>query len=184
MNNDKFKSSEKFSDNKYKMYDISNDNHNLRRVTCDADSICIIPFDTQNEKIRSVYLARFIDYLTDQRGHTCISVDSQMEGYESQFEEVHDIIKKELNIDVNVDDLFYLGKIKHNLPFTKSYKCYAVNLDRHSKDLNGFTLDISDEEIKSRLYELDRVKFNRVISGEIDDSLCMSAILLLSAYIN
>jgi len=183
MTNDKFKSSEKFADDKYKMFDISNGNHNLRRITCDSDSICILPFDTSGNKIRNVYLARFVDYLNDQKGHTCLAVDCKKEGYESQFEEVHDILKKELNIDASVDDLFFLGKIKHNLPFTKSYKCYAVNLDKHSKDLNGFSLDISDDEKNNKIYELDRIKFNRVISGEIDDSLCMSAILLLSAYI-
>lgn len=184
MTNDNFKSSEKFSDDKYKVYDIANDKHNLRRITCDSDAICLIPFDTSSDKIKNIYLARFVDYLNNNEGHTCIFVDCKKEGYDSQFEEISDIIKNELNIEPDVNDIYYLGKINHNLPFTKSYKCYGLNLDNYSRDLNGFSLDISDDEKKSKLYSLDKVKFNRVLSGEIDDSLCMSAALLLMSYLN
>lgn len=185
MNNDSFKSSEKFSDDKYKIYDIVNDKHKLRRIICDSEAICLIPFDTNSEnKVKNIYLARFIDYLNNNTGHTCISLDCKKEGYDSQFDEISDIIKNELNIEVDVNDIFYLGKINHNLPFTKSYKCYGLNLDNYSKDLNGFSLDISDDEKKTKLYSLDKVKFNRVLNGDIDDSLCMSAALLLMSYIN
>lgn len=182
--NQPFKSSEKFTDDKYKFHEISNGSKNLRRITCDSDSICIIPFDTRDGKISNIYLAGFVDFLNEKEGHTCISVDCKKEGYSSQFEEVSDIIKNELNINIDVDDLYFLGNINHNLPFTKKYKCYGVNLDDYANSMDGFKLDIPDAERQTRLYSLDKIRFSRVINGDISDSICLSASLLLSAYIN
>lgn len=179
-----FKATEQFADNKYKFHELTNGDKNLRRITCDTDSICLIPFDTRSDKISHIYLARFTDFLNEKEGHTCITVDCKKEGYGSNFEEVSDIIKNELNIDVELDDLYYLGDIDHNLPFSKKHKCYGIKLDDYSKDMNGFKLDISDDERKTKLYSLDKIKFSRVANGDINDSLCLSATLLLTAYIH
>lgn len=180
-----FKSSEKYGDDKYKFFNLNDGNRDLRRITCDSDGICIIPFDTNGEKLTYVYLARYIDYLNDQHGHTCISVDAKRDNsFDSNFEEIHSIIQGELNIDADVNNIYYIGKIKHTLPFTKVYRCYAVKLDDYSKDPSGFTIDISDKERKSKLYSLDKIKFSRLINGDIEDSLAMSATLLLLSYIN
>lgn len=178
-----FKSSETFGDGKYKVLNISHGDTNLRRVVCETDSICIIPFDTNGRQIKNVYLAKYMDYLTDQKGHTCVSMECKSNP-DSEWEEISSIIKNELALDADVNDVFFLGKIQHNLPFTKSYKCYGLNLDKYSKDLNGFTLDISDDEKESKLYQLDKIRFTRVLNGDIEDSLTLSAALLLISYMS
>ena len=83
-----------------------------------------------------------------------------------------------------MNDVYYLGDITHTLPFTKSYKCYGLNLTGHSKDPSGFTLEISDSEKESKLYTVDKIKFNRILKGDVNDSLTLSAALLLISYIN
>lgn len=185
MTDQNFNKSEKYSDGKYKIFNLTSDSHDLRRIVCENESICIIPFDTNGDKVKNIYLARYSDYLNpNQQGHTCINVDCKKESGTSNFEEIHDVIKSELNIDADVNDLFFLGKIKHSLPFSKTYKCYGLNLDNYSKDLTGFTLNITDDEQKRRLYSLDKIKLTRILNGDIEDSLCLSAALLLISYIN
>ena len=181
--NKEFKQSEHFQDGKYRVIGLSDGSSNLRRVVCDTDGICLIPFDTSGDKIRNLYLARYTDYLNNEQGHTCITVDSNDQS-DTAFEEVHEFINGDLGIDANVDDLYFLGNIKHNLPFSKTYKCYGINLDNYSKDLNGFTVDLSDDEKDKKLYHLDKIKLTRVLKGDIEDSLCMSAALLLISYID
>lgn len=183
MTNKEFKNSEQFSDGKYRVLKISDGSKDLRRITCETEGICLIPFDTSNGKIRNVYLARQMNYLQNKEDHSCICIESRGT-YSSNFEEVESICKEELNIDCDVNDVYYLGSIKHNYPFTKSYKCYGINLDNHSKDLSGFALDIPKSEQDNRLYALDKVRFNRVLNGEIEDSLCLASATLLISYIN
>jgi hypothetical protein len=178
-----FKSTEAYQDGKYRVLNISDGNSNLRRVVCSTDGICLIPFDTTNDKVINVYLARYIDYLSNDQGHTCITSDFK-DDTESHFSELHELVNGELGVDVDVNDVYFLGNIKHNLPFSKTYKCYGLNLDNHSKDLNGFSIDLSDDEKDKKLYSLDKIKLTRVLKGDIEDSLAMSAALLLISYID
>jgi hypothetical protein len=181
--NNNFKNQEKYSDGKYRILDITNGDVNLRRVICETEGICLIPFDTSDGKIKNIYLARYLDYLDGDHGHTCISHESTGE-YSSNFDEISAICKNDLNIDCDVNDVYYLGKIQHKLPFTKSYKCYGLNLDQYSKDVSGFNLDLPKSDLEKRLYTLDKIRITRVLNGEIEDSLSMSAALLLISYIN
>ena len=183
MNKKDFKSTESYQDGKYRVLNLTDGNSNLRRVVCDVDGICLIPFDTSGDKVKNLYLARYLDYLSNEQGHTCITSDFNDKS-DSEFEELHGLINGELGLDADVNDLYFLGNIKHNLPFSKTYKCYALNLDKYSKDLNGFALDLSDDEKDKKLYSLDKIKLTRVMKGDIEDSLAMSAALLLISYID
>lgn len=183
MTNNEFKNSEQYSDGKYRILKISDGVRDLRRITCETEGICLIPFDTSDGKIKNVYLAKQVDYLRNENSHSCICLDSSG-SHGSDFEEVESICKNELNIDCDVNDVYYLGKIKHQFPFTKSYKCYAINLDNHTKDLNGFVLNIPKSEEENRIYALDKVRFNRILNGEVEDSLCLSSATLLISYLN
>lgn len=178
-----FKSTEEYQDGKYKILSLSDGSSNLRRVICDVDGICVIPFDTVDGKISNVYLAKYVDYLTNDNGHTCVTSDVKGD-FDTVFEELQSVIVRELGLDIEVNDLYFLGNIKHSIPFSKTYRCYGLNLDDYSKDLTGFTLDIPESEKESKLYSLDKIKLTRVLKGDIEDSLCMSAALLLTSYIN
>jgi hypothetical protein len=156
--NNNFKNQEKYSDGKYRILDITNGDVNLRRVICETEGICLIPFDTSDGKIKNIYLARYLDYLDGDHGHTCISHESTGE-YSSNFDEISAICKNDLNIDCDVNDVYYLGKIQHKLDLPKS-------------------------DLEKRLYTLDKIRITRVLNGEIEDSLSMSAALLLISYIN
>jgi hypothetical protein len=178
-----FKSTENYQDGKYRVMSMTDGDSNLRRIVCETEGVCLIPFDTNEKKIRNIYLARYMDYLSNEQGHTCITSDFT-DNSDTVFEELDNLINGELGLKVDVDDLYFLGNIKHNLPFTKTYKCYGLNLDNHAKDLNGFSLDLSDDEMDKKLYSLDKIKITRVLKGDIEDSLCMSATLLLISYID
>ena len=103
---------------------------------------------------------------------------------ESDYDEISDYLNSELGIESDVDSLYYLGSINHRLPFSKQYKCYGLDLTNFSKDPNGFSVSISDSEKENKLYTVEKVKFNRVIKGDISDSLCLSAAMLLISYLN
>ena len=94
MTNKEFKNSEQFSDGKYRVLKISDGSKDLRRITCETEGICLIPFDTSNGKIRNVYLARQMNYLQNQEDHSCICIESRGT-YSSNFEEVESICKEE-----------------------------------------------------------------------------------------
>jgi hypothetical protein len=183
MTNNKFDHIEKYQDGKYRIVSLENKDSHLRRIICDTESICIIPFDTNNGKIKNVYLAKYMDYLSGDQGHTCITSDI-LDTDDTMYERLEDMINKELHININVNDLYQLGTIKHNLPFSKTYKCYGVSLDNYSKDLNGFTLDTPESDNDKKIYKLDKVRFTRFLNGDIDDSLCLSGAMLLLSYID
>lgn len=181
--NRNFEQSEEYHDGKYKVVSLKSGDSNLRRVVCETDGICLIPFDTNDKVIRHVYVAKYIDYLNGDQGHTCITSDFT-DSSDTVFDELDNLINGELGLKVEVDDLYYLGTIKHTMPFTKTYKCYGLNLDNYSKDLSGFSLDLSDSEKEKKLFSLEKVKISRLLKGDIEDSLCLSAAVLLTSYID
>lgn len=184
MDNKKFIHKEEYQDGKYNIISLSNGKKDLRRILCKSEDICIIPFDTnQNGKIRNIYLAKYLDYLNNEHGYTCMSTEYKG-NKESDFDEISDYLNSELGINPEVDNLYYLGSIKHQLPFSKSYKCYGLDLTGFSKDPNGFSIEISDSEKESKMYTLEKIKFNRVLKGDISDSICLSATMLLISYLN
>jgi hypothetical protein len=174
---------EVYSDGNYKFVKISKDGSDINRLICEKDSICILPFDTNNGKIKNIYLSKYNDYVKNEDSYTCINNGSR-ENYSTHYEDLEDFIKSELGIDVTVDDLYYLGPIQHSIPFSKSYKCYGLNLDNYCDDLNGFTPKISKSELESKRYSLSKIKFNRVLNGDISDSLCLASSMLLLSYLD
>jgi len=184
MINRKFENKEEYQDGKYRFFTISNGKKDYRRVTCDVEGICLIPFDlNDSNNIKNIYLARYTDYLTGNEGHCCLTCESTP-NRDSDFEEINQFIHSELGINPEINDVYYLGNIEHRMPFSKTYKCYALNLTDYSKDPTGFKIEIPSEEGEERIYTLDKVNFNRIFKGDIEDSLCLSSAMLLISYIN
>ena len=156
MENNKFIHKDEYHDGKYNVVSLSNGKKDLRRILCKSEDICIIPFDTnQNGKIRNLYLAKYLDYLNNDHGYTCMSTE-YAGNKESDFDEISEYLNSELGIKPDVNNLYYLGSIKHQLPFSKSYKCYGLDLTDFSKDPNGFSVEISDSEKENKLYTVEK----------------------------
>lgn len=173
MNNELSKD-ELFNDGKYKMLSIKGPNVDHRKIVCDTDSICILPFDTKDGNINSTYLVSSDDYLNGSTFNSCITSDTKHNN-DAQFSEVCKVIVDSLGIsNTDVEDLYYIGKVKHNMPFYKSYRCYAFNLDKYIDKI---------EESKLKDAGIEKVKFNNIVnSGSLHDSLCLSCCLLLLSY--
>tara|TARA_B100000497_G_scaffold115895_1_gene139833 strand:- start:548 stop:1072 length:525 start_codon:yes stop_codon:yes gene_type:complete len=164
-----------FNDGKYKVVSIKGDNVDHRKLVCETDSICILPFDTKDGNIDSTYLVSSSDYLNGDTFNSCITSDTKY-NTDAQFSEVCKIITDTIGIsNIDVEDLYYIGKVKHNMPFYKSYRCYAFSLDNY--------IDKIDES-KLKDGGIDKVKFNNIVnSGSLHDSLCLSCSLLLLSYL-
>jgi len=166
---------EVFNDGKYRVVNVKGENFDHRKVVCNTDSICIIPFITVDNNIGNVYLTKVSDYVSGDSFNSCIVNDTKYNN-DSEFSEVTSIIADKLGVtDINVEDLFFIGKVKHNMPFYKGYRCYGMNLDNYTDQLNSINLEEKG---------LEKVKFNTVVnSGQLHDSLCLSASLLLLSYL-
>ena len=103
-----FKSTENYQDGKYRVMSMTDGDSNLRRIVCETEGVCLIPFDTNEKKIRNIYLARYMDYLSNEQGHTCITSDFT-DNSDTVFEELDNLINGELGLKVDVDDLYFLG---------------------------------------------------------------------------
>ena len=171
----KMNSNEIFNDGKYKIVRFNDDAVDHRKITCNTDTVCVLPFDTKNGNISSVYLQRLTDYLNNDEFKSCINVDTKYND-NSEFSGVSKIISDKLGLtNIDVEDLFFIGKVKHNVPFSKSYRCYAINLDNYISNINEADLESNN---------IEKVKFNTVVnSGELHDSICLSCSLLLLSYL-
>lgn len=172
----KLSQEELFNDGKYKMLAVTNGEAHHRKLSCKTDGVCIIPFDTNGDQISNVYLTNNTDYSNGNEFSACITFEStHSEG--SEFAEVSKGITDALSIEeVNINNVFFLGKIKHNFPFSKSYRCYGIKMDEYANE-EGFKLS-DDSNIR-------KVKFTKIVNdGEIHDSLCLSASLLLISYLS
>jgi hypothetical protein len=186
LNNLKFDKKQEYSDGKYSVFSFSGEKGKFKRLSCDNTSICVIPFNTNHaNQIKNVFLAKYHDYLSNSSELRCISDTIDLDKSDSHYSALLDCIKNELNLDnIDVNDIYYLGKIKHTVPFSKEYRCYGVNISNFSDDSSNFTPNISQDSLANRLHTLETVKFNRILSGEICDSLTLSASLLLISYLN
>ena len=90
--------SEKYSDGDYKFIKLSNGDSEFNRITCESDSICIIPFDTNNGKIKNLYLSRYIDYMTGDEAYTCINSNIKNDA-STIYETLDDFISKDTTFD-------------------------------------------------------------------------------------
>ena len=180
MNNELPQSSHKYHDGKYAITSFEKGDREFRRASCTVEGICILPFDTnENGSISNLYLSKYTDFMDGSDGYTCMSFDSN-DQRSSDFEELSSLINRELSIDTDVDDLYYLGEIKMPIPFSRSYRCYGLNLDKFIKKFDGF----SAETPKDSPYDIQKVKASRVMRGEFQDSLVLSSCMLLLSYLD
>lgn len=173
-----------YSDDKFTILDFTGDKAKFKRITSAKEAICLLPFDVnENDQIKNVYLAKYHDYVLNGESNRCITATLEPDEFDTYHESLTDCIDHELGLaNIEVDDIFYLGQVQHTVPFTKTYKCYAVNLTKYSEDPTGFTPKILNSE--DRLHSVDKVRFSRIMKGEISDSLVLSCSLLLLSYIS
>jgi hypothetical protein len=183
MKPDTFNSKEEYADDSYKVLNFSGEKGEFKRISCSKEAICLLPFDlNENGQIKNVYLAKYYDYLLTDENHRCLTATLKPDEFETYHESLIQCIEDELGLnEVEVDDLYYLGQVRHTVPFTKTYKCYAINLNNYSEDPSGFMPKLANPE--SRMHSVDKVRFSRVINGEILDSLTLSCAILLLSYI-
>jgi hypothetical protein len=174
---------EEYSNPKYSIYSFEKDQNSFQRVASSSESVCILPFDVNAAgKIKNVYLYRYLDAITNQEENRAISATFNTENFSSGYEVLISKIEELFNLkDINIDDLFYLGKVKHSVPFHKEYSCYAINLSNNANDSTGFSLD---SKYSSKFNEsIEKVKFNDLLYGKVSDSLALSCALLFLSYI-
>ena len=177
----KFNKKEEYADGKYSVYSFSGENRNFRRIVCSDESICILPFDlTDKNNIRNIYLSKYKDYLSDKFDHTCLTDTFNKDEFDSYYEAIESCLNNEMGLqNIDVNDTYYLGKIKHSLPFSKEYRCYGVNLTKYCNDMSGYTNPVQPSDPKMII---EKIKFNKLIKGDISDSLSLSCALLLLSY--
>ena len=170
-----------YTDGKYSVHSFSSTDAKFKRIVCKSESICIIPFDLNDKgEIRNVYLAKYKDHLNNQTSLTCIFDSFDRDQFDSYFESVEDCLEKEIGFkDVDINDIYYLGKVNHSIPFSKEFRCYAVDLSKYSDDPAGYSSKPVDLYTVARGRMIEKVKFTKVLKGDIPDSLVLSASLLL-----
>lgn len=181
-----FNKKQEYSDGKYSVFSFSGEKGKFRRIACEQESICIFPFDlNENNQIKHVYVSKYHDYLTNSPEARCITKSFDPNRFESHYEALCDYLKNEFGIDqIELNDVYYLGKVKHTVPFSKEYRCYGVNLTNVSDSPEGFITKLSQTELNDKLHAIEKIKFNRLFSGEVTDSLSLSCAMLLLSYLN
>jgi hypothetical protein len=171
-----------WANEKYSVVNFSNEKNNFSRIVANDPSICLLPFDLNpNGQISHVYLAKYHDYLKENQEFKCLTDLIDLDKTDSEFESIQISLNDELGLtDIDVNDVYYLGTINHNIPFSKEYKCFAINLTNYSDDPSGFTPKRDSDD--SALQVVEKVKFNKLLTGEINDSLALSASFLLMSY--
>ncbi len=175
----KLNKNSEWENSKYSVVNFSNDKHNFYRIESRTSSICLLPFDLNpNGQLSNVYLAKYHDYLKDSEDLRCLTDSVNFNNTDSEFEAIKLSLTDELGIsDIDVNDVYYLGKLEHNIPFHKEYMCYAIDLTNYSEDPSGFKpkQDLGDDS----LHTVEKVRLGKVLSGEVDDTLVLSAALRL-----
>lgn len=174
----KFDKKQEYSDGKYEVYTLSGEKDKYRRISCNQESICILPFDrNDHSQIRHLYLVKYEDYLLGGTDFMCLTDTFNKNEYDSHYNAVESCIESKMGLNnVDVNDVFYLGKIKHSIPFSKEYRCYALDLSNYTHDHTGYKLDSSNF--------IEKVRFSTVVKGEVADSLVLACGLLLLSYIS
>jgi len=172
---------EDYVDDKYKVVSFKGEAGDFRRVVAQSDSICIIPFDTnESGQIKNIYLHGFYDHILDSPNKKCITKTLVPDEFDTYHDSLISCMEVELGLKkVEPNDIYYIGKVQHGAPFQKTYHAYAVNLNPYSEDPTGFTLSNSTNK-----HSLDKTRLSRVMNGEITDSLVLACTLLLLSYIS
>jgi hypothetical protein len=184
MKTDQFNPSELYSDDKFKIINFTGEKGNFKRISSSKEAICLLPFDlNESNQIKNVYLAKYHDYVIGNQTNRCITTTLEPDEFDTYHDSLITCLDNELGLDdVDTEDIFYLGQVQHTVPFFKAYKCYAINLTKYTDDPTGFTPKIINSDQK--LHSVDKVRFSRVMRGEVSDSLVLSCSLLLLSYIS
>lgn len=174
-----------YSDDKFSVVSFSNDKGKFKRISAKDQSICILPFDVNEQgQIRNVFLLKYRDYLSDSDETRCITDTFNPDSTDSYYETVLSCLNKEAGInDLDVDQIFYLGKIKHTIPFSKEYRCYAVNIS-DKMDQSGNLATLPGVEPSNHFHSVEKVRFTRLLKGEVCDSLALACSTLLLSYLS
>lgn len=174
-----------YEDNKFSIISFSNDKGKFKRISSKEESICILPFDTNDRgQIRNVYLFKYRDYLSDSDETRCITETLDPNSTDSYYEAVCSCLNREAGItELDVNQVFYLGKIKHTIPFTKSYRCYGVNIS-DKLDQAGNLAKLPGVEPANHFHSVEKIKFTRLLKGEVCDSLALACSTLLLSYLS
>jgi hypothetical protein len=186
MDNVEYNKSNLYNDDNFELHSISVGDLNIQRSKDKSDSICVLMFDlNESGKIINLYLLKQMDYINDGTCLSCLIEDINHNIDDDSFDTFKRCIDKDLAIkNVNVDSCYYLGKINHNVPFSKTYSCYGLCLNDYIKSPEGFKLDMPESEIDGKTYSIEKMKFSRAIKGECSDSLVLSSCMLLISYIS
>ena len=169
---------EEFSDGTYSIYSLNHEGKSQKRIKCSQETICVVPFDL-NEigQIRNLYLMKYQDPLSGSDEFSCMLHDFDHNVNDSYSKLISEMIQKTFNIDsLKLDDLYYLGEVKHNLPFSKTYRCYGINLNDYLDSRNQLTTS------PFGIGEIEKIRVNRAIKGELPDSLVLCCSMLLLSY--
>jgi len=178
-------SNQEYTDGKYSIVNLSGEKGTFKRITSADEGICIVPFDTNpSGQVKNLYLCKYQDYLSNSNERRCLTCTFDKNKFDSYYDAVLSCIKDELGIDsVPVNEIFYLGKIKHTHPFTKNYSCFAINLTNYSDEIQGFSPNLSHDQLDKKPHTIEKVKFSRIVKGEISDSLALACSTLLLSYL-
>jgi len=180
--NTSFDKKQEYTDGKYSMYSFSSNGGNFRRLACSEESICILPFDlNEHDQVKNIYLAKYKDHLLGGVDFTCITDTFDKNKFDSYYNAVEDCAHNELGLsDTDINDIYFLGKVKHGVPFSKEYRCYGINLSNYMKDPSGFS--VAGFNPNTNVQSIEKVRFNRLLKGEVSDSIALSCSLLLLSY--
>lgn len=175
-NNFQLDKREEFSDGKYSIHTFSDQSKKFRRLSCEAESICILPFElNESNQIKNAYLLKYDDFLLGGSKFTCVTDTFNKDKYDSHFAAVEDCLNEQMGITgVDINDCYFLGTVSHGLPFSKEYRCYAVNVTSALSEM-GMTSQASNNSV-------EKVRFNKIVNGSFPDSLILSCSLLLLSY--
>lgn len=186
-NNIDFNKSDLFNGEGFELSTIDHSGDKFNRGKDSNTAISVIMFDlTPDNKINNLYLLDQFDYMNQK---SCISPLIEDINYnidDDEYDTFKRCIWKDLGIKniSNLDSCYYLGKVDHNIPFQKTYDCYAFCVNDYIKSSDGFKLDMPEGEIDGKRFSLKKMKFSRAIKGECKDSLVLSSCLLLLSYIS
>jgi len=181
MNKEHVITNEDYADDKYKVVSFKGENGDFKRVVSQDDSICILPFDiNENGQIKHIYLHGFHDHVLDTPNKKCITKTLVPDEFDTYHDSLISCMESDLGLKtVESNDIYYIGKVQHGAPFQKTYHAYAVNLNAYSDDSTDFSYTNP-----SGRHSLDKTRLSRVMNGEITDSLVLACTLLLLSYIS
>jgi len=157
-----FTPQEKYSDGKYSFYEISDGSNAHRRINCETEGVCLLPFDLNDHgQIHHVYLQKYLDYFNGAQEYCCVHQDIDPEQDHSHYDALLRACEKEFAMnDIEVDNIFYLGKVSHTVPFSKTYRKSYLEKNRKKYNLRFLTfrhpsehlLDSKNHSLEMQIY--------------------------------